>query len=165
MTCARLKGRHPLATVFQGSVAFMDVEQFIARWKTARGGAERANYQMFLTEFCEAFGLPRPDPASDDTRSNDYVFERAVKRRESEGLASTLRIDLYKRGCFILEAKQSRAAHRDDGRQSSLRQTKRPQAPWTPLQFLGHSNLAASESNSGLSRRSTRLFAMPKLPR
>jgi hypothetical protein len=93
------------------------IEEFIDRWSHARGGAERANYQMFLTELCEALDLPRPDPASDDTRSNDYVFERGVKRRESEGLASTLRIDLYKRGCFILEAKQSRAAHRDDGQQ------------------------------------------------
>lgn len=71
----------------------MDIETFIQRWSTARGGAERANYQMFLTELCEALDLPRPDPASDDTRTNDYVFERGVKRRESEGTASTLRID------------------------------------------------------------------------
>ena len=96
----------------------MDVEAFIDRWSTARGGAERANYQMFLSELCEALELPRPDPASDDTRTNDYVFERGVKRRESEGAAATLRIDLYKRGCFILEAKQSRASQRDDGQQS-----------------------------------------------
>ncbi|GAA0868966.1 hypothetical protein GCM10009116_08110 [Brevundimonas basaltis] len=92
----------------------MDIDTFITRWSEARGGAERANYQMFLSELCEALDLPRPDPASDDTRSNDYVFERGVKRRESEGVASTLRIDLYKRGCFILEAKQSRASQRDD---------------------------------------------------
>jgi hypothetical protein len=92
----------------------LDIDAFIDRWSHARGGAERANYQMFLTELCEALDLPRPDPASDDTRTNDYVFERGVKRRESEGFASTLRIDLYKRGSFILEAKQSRAAHRDD---------------------------------------------------
>lgn len=92
----------------------MDLNAFIDRWTDARGGAERANYQMFLSELCEALDLPRPDPASDDTRTNDYVFERGVKRRDSEGLASTLRIDLYKRGCFILEAKQSRASQRDD---------------------------------------------------
>ncbi|MGA0546715.1 class I SAM-dependent DNA methyltransferase [Brevundimonas sp. VNH65] len=92
----------------------MDVETFIDRWSQARGGAERANYQMFLTELCEALDLPRPDPASDTTADNDYVFERGVKRRESEGAASTLRIDLYKKGAFILEAKQSKAAHRDD---------------------------------------------------
>lgn len=93
----------------------MDLNDFIDRWSARRGGAERANYQMFLTELCEALELPRPDPASDDNRSNDYVFERGVKRRESEGVASTTRIDLYKRGCFILEAKQSRASQRDDG--------------------------------------------------
>ncbi len=93
----------------------MDLNAFIDRWSARRGGAERANYQMFLTELCEALELPRPDPASDDNRSNDYVFERGVKRRESEGVASTTRIDLYKRGCFILEAKQSRASQRDDG--------------------------------------------------
>jgi hypothetical protein len=93
----------------------VDLNDFIERWSARRGGAERANYQMFLTELCEALELPRPDPASDDNRSNDYVFERGVKRRESEGVASTTRIDLYKRGCFILEAKQSRASQRDDG--------------------------------------------------
>ena len=85
-------------------------------------GAERANYQMFLSELCEALDLPRPDPASNDTANNDYVFERGVKRRESEGLNSTLRIDLYKKGAFILEAKQSRASQRigggDDGHPS-----------------------------------------------
>ena len=92
----------------------MDIDTFITRWSEVRGGAERANYQMFLSELCEALDLPRPDPASHETAENDYVFERGVRRRESEGMASTLRIDLYKRGCFILEAKQSRAAHRDD---------------------------------------------------
>ena len=92
----------------------LDIETFITRWSEARGGAERANYQMFLSELCEALDLPRPDPASHETASNDYVFERGVQRRESEGVASTLRIDLYKRGCFILEAKQSRATQRDD---------------------------------------------------
>jgi len=95
----------------------VQLEDFIERWTAARGGAERANYQMFLSELCAALDLPRPDPASDDTVANDYVFERGVKRRESEGTASTLRIDLYKRGCFILEAKQSRAAQRDTGQQ------------------------------------------------
>ncbi len=98
----------------------MDLNDFIDRWSARRGGAERANYQMFLTELCEALELPRPDPASDDNRSNDYVFERGVKRRESEGVASTTRIDLYKRGCFILEAKQSRASQRDGGARPSF---------------------------------------------
>ena len=53
------------------------LDTFIARWQRA-GGSERANYQLFLTELCEVLGLPRPDPAGDDTRDNAYVFERRV---------------------------------------------------------------------------------------
>ena len=86
----------------------MDIEAFIARWTSREGGAERANYQMFLSEFCDAIGVPRPDPAGAERANNDYVFERAVRRRESDEIASSKRIDLYKKGCFILEAKQSR---------------------------------------------------------
>ncbi|MBX9463600.1 MAG: class I SAM-dependent DNA methyltransferase [Aquamicrobium sp.] len=86
----------------------MDIEAFIARWTSREGGAERANYQMFLSEFCDAIGVPRPEPAGAERTHNDYVFERAVRRRESDEIASSRRIDLYKKGCFILEAKQSR---------------------------------------------------------
>ncbi len=86
----------------------MDIEAFIARWTAREGGAERANYQMFLSEFCDAIGVPRPEPAGAERTHNDYVFERAVRRRESDEIASSRRIDLYKKGCFILEAKQSR---------------------------------------------------------
>jgi hypothetical protein len=120
----------------------VDLNAFIDRWTDARGGAERANYQMFLSELCEALDLPRPDPASDDTRTNDYVFERGVKRRDSEGTASTLRIDLYKRDAFILEAKQSRASQRtgggDDQQQALFREeeatsTAAAQGKWDVL--------------------------------
>lgn len=86
----------------------MDIEAFIARWTAREGGAERANYQMFLSEFCDAIAVPRPDPAGAERANNDYVFERAVRRRASDEMASSKRIDLYKKGCFILEAKQSR---------------------------------------------------------
>ena len=86
----------------------MDIGAFIARWTSREGGAERANYQMFLSELCDVIGVPRPEPAGTERAHNDYVFERAVRRRESDDVASSRRIDLYKRGCFILEAKQSR---------------------------------------------------------
>ncbi|MES0022322.1 class I SAM-dependent DNA methyltransferase [Mesorhizobium sp. M0077] len=39
---------------------------------------------------------------------NDYVFERRVERKRPDGTTEAGRIDLYRRGCFILEAKQSR---------------------------------------------------------
>ena len=84
------------------------IEAFIARWQGQQGGQERANYALYLSELCDVLGVPRPDPAAANTEHNDYVFERAVKRAAADGTTSPGRIDLYKRGCFILEAKQSR---------------------------------------------------------
>ena len=37
------------------------VSAFIERWSKS-GGAERANYQLFLAELCDVLGVPRPDP-------------------------------------------------------------------------------------------------------
>ena len=82
------------------------LDAFIARWQRA-GGSERANYQLFLAELCELLALPRPDPAGEDTRDNAYVFERRVLMRQPDGSASNGFIDLYRRGAFVLEAKQS----------------------------------------------------------
>ncbi len=86
----------------------MDIEDFISRWTAREGGAERANYMMFLGELCSVLGVQHPDPADADRSHNDYVFERAVRPRESDGGTAPKRIDLYKKGAFILEAKQSR---------------------------------------------------------
>ena len=83
------------------------IEHFIARWQGRHGGQERANYAMFLCELCDVLDLPRPDPAGHPGQ-NDYVFERAVKEVARDGSVSTRRMDLYKRDCFVLEAKQSR---------------------------------------------------------
>ncbi|WP_371258752.1 type IIL restriction-modification enzyme MmeI [Ancylobacter sp. FA202] len=85
-----------------------DVERFISRWTGREGGQERANYALFLTEFCRLIGVESPDPATHATELNAYVFERAVTFREPDGSTAKGRIDLYKRGCFVLEAKQSR---------------------------------------------------------
>ncbi len=86
----------------------MTVDEFIERWRSNEGGAERANYALFLTELCSLLGLPQPDPANATHEDNDYVFERGVTFRDEAGKAGHGRIDLYKRGCFVLEAKQSR---------------------------------------------------------
>ncbi|MEX2263348.1 MAG: DNA methyltransferase [Bryobacteraceae bacterium] len=78
---------------------------FIERWKGS-AAAERANYQLYLSELCDFLRVPRPDPTvADDTR-NAYVFERGVRFQNGDGTTSLGRIDLYKRGCFVLEAKQ-----------------------------------------------------------
>jgi hypothetical protein len=84
------------------------VEAFIHRWQGQEGGQERANYALFLTELCDLLGLAHPDPASAAHEDNAYVFERVVKETARDGTASLKRIDLYKRDCFLLEAKQSR---------------------------------------------------------
>lgn len=94
------------ASSHQASAAAL--EKFVAYWQGQEGGQERANYQLFLIGLTEALGLPRPDAAGPNTETNTYVFERAVTFREPDGSTSTGRIDLYRRGSFVLEAKQSR---------------------------------------------------------
>ena len=81
--------------------------EFIARWRES-GAAERANCQPFLVELCDLLGVERPHPAQSDDTQNAYVFERAVTFQNPDGTTSPGRIDLYKRGCFVLEAKQGR---------------------------------------------------------
>jgi hypothetical protein len=78
---------------------------FIDRWRDS-GAGERANCQPFLLELCDLIGVARPDPTRNDDRLNLYVFERTVIYPRAYGAVSTGRIDLYKRGCFVLEAKQ-----------------------------------------------------------
>jgi len=90
------------------------LEAFITRWGDG-GGTERANYQLFLTELCAMLGLPQPDPAGDDTEQNSYVFERRVDIHKPDGTSTRGYIDLYKRDCFVLEAKQTGKALDTDG--------------------------------------------------
>src|SRR4051812_30503981 len=85
-----------------------NADAFIARWTAREGGAERANYGMFLTELCALIEVDPPDPAGVDTERNDYVFERSVRFHSEDDKTSVGRIDLYKKGSFVLEAKQSR---------------------------------------------------------
>jgi len=73
----------------------------------ASGGSEMANYQIFVSDLAIALGAKRPDMAQEENRLNDYVYERAITFNHPDGRTSTGRIDCYKRGCFILEAKQS----------------------------------------------------------
>ena len=79
--------------------------EFIRRWE-ASGAAERANYQLFLSELCDVLDVPRPEPSVPEDSQNCYVFERVVQFHNGDGTVSPGRIDLYKKGCFVLEAKQ-----------------------------------------------------------
>ena len=82
----------------------------MARWHGTAGGAERANYMLFLSEFCDALDLIRPGPADYDTETRGYQFEAFVRKSAAGEPDGTGRIDLYKPRHFVLEAKQSRLA-------------------------------------------------------
>lgn len=86
--------------------ADQNIEAFIARW-SASGGAERANYQLFLSQLAQLIGAPEVDATVASEESNTYVFEKAVRFKHADGSETTGWIDLYKKGCFVCEAKQS----------------------------------------------------------
>ncbi|WP_366520378.1 type IIL restriction-modification enzyme MmeI, partial [Deinococcus sp.] len=79
-------------------------ESFTARWSSS-GGSERANYALFLSELCDLLEVPRPE-VSTATGSGQYVFEREVHEVFTDGSSTNRFLDLYKQGCFVLEAKQ-----------------------------------------------------------
>jgi hypothetical protein len=89
------------------------LDAFIARWG-ASAGAERANYQIFLAELCDVLGLPRPEPSVADEAANTYVFDKAVTFPLPDGHSTTKYIDLYRKGAFVCETKQSVARPEKD---------------------------------------------------
>ncbi len=82
----------------------MVIDDFIRRWK-ASGGSERANFQQFAIELTQLLGVDAPKPATADAQSDDYRFERPVTFIHT-GTQSRGFVDLYRRGSFIMEAKQ-----------------------------------------------------------
>ena len=81
------------------------VDAFIAHWRET-GGSELANTQSFINGLCALIGVVAPHGSRTDDAHNDYVYERRVFQDNGDGTESFGRIDAYKRGCFILEAKQ-----------------------------------------------------------
>lgn len=77
------------------------LEKLARRWASAQP-RERANYQLYIGELCEALGVERPRPAG-----SGYEFEFPVKVIARDGTESSNFVDLFKRDCFVLEAKDS----------------------------------------------------------
>ncbi len=86
-------------------IAGPDIDAFIERWRAA-GANERANFQPFAAELCDILGVERPNVRTPDPEFDDYGFEYPVTFAAPDGSTTQGRIDLYKRGCFVLEAKQ-----------------------------------------------------------
>ena len=87
----------------------MTAEEFITRW-VGSAASERANYQLFTTDLCAFLEVPIPNPSSAVNADNAYVFERSLTVLHAGGSSSTNFIDCYRRGAFILEAKQGSEA-------------------------------------------------------
>ena len=88
-----------------------DPEAFIAQWRDT-GGSELANTQSFINGLCQLIEVESPHGSRTDDAQNDYVFERRVFQDNGDSTVSFGRIDCYKRGAFILEAKQGSEADR-----------------------------------------------------
>ena len=152
-----MKGRPASAGLFfcgssrQGADArggvCVTVEEFIEKWENCPG-SERSNYGVFLTELTGVLGVDAPGP------KDDYRIDAPVPGGSKSG--STGFIDLYKRGHFILEAKQSnvcelptlpgieepqqppKAGKYDELMRRAFRQARRyaqslPEPPWPPF--------------------------------
>lgn len=96
------------------------VEQLVERWEGV-SGSEQANSQLFLSELCQALDLEAPDPASRTAADNAYVFERHIEQIDPDGSTYLRRIDLYRRGCFVLESKKVQAGDHTKGYTTALR--------------------------------------------
>jgi hypothetical protein len=83
----------------------LDPSIFIEKWRQS-GASERANKDSFLRDLCDLLGVPHPDPATGDSERDQYVFERDAILVHGGDRHTVGKIDLYKQGCFVLEAKQ-----------------------------------------------------------
>ncbi len=81
----------------------LTLPEFIARWQSAHG-PERGNMQLFLQELTQVLNLPAPEPTGPDS---GYCFEKQVPNYTPEGKFTKNYMDLYKAGCFLLEAKRT----------------------------------------------------------
>jgi hypothetical protein len=89
-----------------------EIDKFISEWAIT-GGSELANTQSFVNGLCALLVVDTPNGSQTDDANNDYVFERRVFQDNGDGTKSIGRLDVYKRGCFVLEAKQGSDADRE----------------------------------------------------
>jgi len=82
-------------------------DAFIEKWRGVKA-SELSTSQSFLIDLCHLLGAETPHPTADQ----DYMFERPITFAHGDGSSSAGRIDLYRRGAFVLESKKlKQAAH------------------------------------------------------
>ena len=96
-------------------IAVDDAERFIAKWNGV-AASELSVSQSFLMDLCRLLGVDRPHP----TPAQDYMFERAITFAHGDGSTSAGRIDLYRRGAFVLESKKLKAGAHTRGFDEAL---------------------------------------------
>ena len=84
------------------------LERLATRWAGA-ASAERSNAQLYLTELADALGVERPRPSG-----TGYEFEYPIRIVTRDGTETVKRADLFKQGCFLLEAKDQSAESSKD---------------------------------------------------
>ena len=84
------------------------IETFLERWQGSRGN-ERANYQLFFTELCDALGVQRPLDKG-RVAEDPYCFDKDVKIYHPSGKVSAGFINFYKAEHCVIEAKQGGTA-------------------------------------------------------
>ncbi len=91
------------------------IAAFITRWQGVTA-SELATAQSFVIELCELLGVEKPHPTDDQA----YMFERPVTFSHGDGSTSAGRVDCYKRGHFVLEAKKVKAGAHTKGFDDAL---------------------------------------------
>ena len=90
-------------------------DDFIAKWSGV-SASELSTAQSFALDLCLLLGVELPHPDAEQ----QYMFERPVTFVHGDGSSSAGRIDLYKRGCFVLEAKKLKAPTHTKGFDDAL---------------------------------------------
>lgn len=83
---------------------------FVEKWSGITA-SELSTSQSFLIDLCELLGVERPHATPDQ----DYMFERPITFSHGDGSSSAGRIDLYRRGAFVLESKKLKAGSHTKG--------------------------------------------------
>jgi hypothetical protein len=104
------RSRIPMADITKDAA-----EQFIAKWQGSTA-SELSTAQMFAADLCRLLGVDTPHADAEQ----QYMFERPITFAHGDGTTSTGRIDLYKRGAFVLEAKKLKAATHTKGFDDAL---------------------------------------------